>query len=124
MADGFKAGGFNAESSNPFAASTPYAPETVESMEIGWKGIYMDNRLQVNAAYFSNEHDDMQISYFTADAAAASEVINNAADVNGFELETVHYVDDDTKVILNWGCLLYTSPSPRDKRQSRMPSSA
>ena len=24
----------------------------------------------------------------------------------------------------NYGCLLYTSPSPRDKRQSRMPSSA
>ena len=24
----------------------------------------------------------------------------------------------------NWRCLLYTSPSPRDKRQSRMPSSA
>ena len=23
-----------------------------------------------------------------------------------------------------WTCLLYTSPSPRDKRQSRMPSSA
>ena len=28
--------------------------------------------------------------------------------------------------VLTWfkGCLLYTSPSPRDKRQSRMPSSA
>ena len=25
---------------------------------------------------------------------------------------------------LAWACLLYTSPSPRDKRQSRMPSSA
>ena len=25
---------------------------------------------------------------------------------------------------LTWDCLLYTSPSPRDKRQSRMPSSA
>ena len=25
---------------------------------------------------------------------------------------------------LMWVCLLYTSPSPRDKRQSRMPSSA
>ena len=25
---------------------------------------------------------------------------------------------------LSDGCLLYTSPSPRDKRQSRMPSSA
>ena len=28
------------------------------------------------------------------------------------------------KVRLSEGCLLYTSPSPRDKRQSRMPSSA
>ena len=29
-------------------------------------------------------------------------------------------------VVLGWykSCLLYTSPSPRDKRQSRMPSSA
>ena len=25
---------------------------------------------------------------------------------------------------VRWDCLLYTSPSPRDKRQSRMPSSA
>ena len=25
---------------------------------------------------------------------------------------------------MNWGCLLYTSPSPRDQRGSRMPSSA
>jgi iron complex outermembrane receptor protein len=105
LADGFKAGGFNAESSNPFAASTPYAPETVESMEIGWKGVYMDNRLLINAAYFANEHDDMQVSYFTADAAAASEVINSGADVNGFELETVHYINDDLKVMLNWGYL-------------------
>ena len=29
-----------------------------------------------------------------------------------------------TKDIINAPCLLYTSPSPRDKRQSRMPSSA
>ena len=34
----------------------------------------------------------------------------------------------DTELILevekDYTCLLYTSPSPRDKRQSRMPSSA
>ena len=30
------------------------------------------------------------------------------------------YIDD----AIAKGCLLYTSPSPRDKRQSRMPSSA
>ena len=26
--------------------------------------------------------------------------------------------------VLLWGCLLYTSPSPRDRQKSRMPSSA
>ena len=36
---------------------------------------------------------------------------------------------DVRSAVLKWvvgayGCLLYTSPSPRDKRQSRMPSSA
>ena len=30
----------------------------------------------------------------------------------------------DEAVLEYLGCLLYTSPSPRDKRQSRMPSSA
>ena len=28
------------------------------------------------------------------------------------------------KSLSNWACLLYTSPSPRDQRGSRMPSSA
>ena len=31
---------------------------------------------------------------------------------------------DQEKVLRAKACLLYTSPSPRDKRQSRMPSSA
>ena len=34
--------------------------------------------------------------------------------------EVTEWVDDPS----NNDCLLYTSPSPRDKRQSRMPSSA
>ena len=32
------------------------------------------------------------------------------------------YIETDKEDIID--CLLYTSPSPRDKRQSRMPSSA
>ena len=44
------------------------------------------------------------------------------------------FAADSELVVFDWGgyedemffqdCLLYTSPSPRDKRQSRMPSSA
>ena len=32
--------------------------------------------------------------------------------------------DRDRRDSYGWSCLLYTSPRPRDKRQSRMPSSA
>ena len=41
------------------------------------------------------------------------------------------HIEEFDHIISNWDdfleskcCLLYTSPSPRDKRQSRMPSSA
>ena len=35
-----------------------------------------------------------------------------------------HEVDIGLKRLAAYGCLLYTSPSPRDSRSSRMPSSA
>ena len=105
VAEGFKAGGFNAESSNPFAASTPYAPETVESKELGLKGRYFNNRMMLNVAYFDNAHEDMQISYFNADAAAASEVINNSASISGLEIESMTMLNDSTVLTLNFSTL-------------------
>ena len=37
---------------------------------------------------------------------------------------TMHHFPYDTKCKLYKNCLLYTSPSPRDRQKSRMPSSA
>ena len=105
LADGFKAGGINAEAPTPFEALKPYAPETVESTEFGLKGIYFDNRMMLNVAYFDNEHEDMQISYFTADAAAASQVLNNSADISGLEIETTSIINDTTKLMVNLSTL-------------------
>ena len=57
--------------------------------------------------------------------------LENARDpINGFVIKT--RTDDTRKLVpqkvllkpVAGTCLLYTSPSPRDKRQSRMPSSA
>ena len=45
--------------------------------------------MMLNVAYFDNAHEDMQISYFNADAAAASEVINNSASISGLEIESM-----------------------------------
>ena len=38
--------------------------------------------------------------------------------------DTTKVVNFNFRRVLSIACLLYTSPSPRDKRQSRMPSSA
>ena len=40
----------------------------------------------------------------------------------GFKTKILEFKERGFKPVKN--CLLYTSPSPRDKRQSRMPSSA
>ena len=40
------------------------------------------------------------------------------------KISKIHKNEGDTVLSAELICLLYTSPSPRDKRQSRMPSSA
>ena len=76
------------------------------------------------------------------DRGHATRCVRNVTDVDDSILEKareigVHYLDlaaaetakfDDDMIALgmlpSWSCLLYTSPSPRDQRGSRMPSSA
>ena len=54
----------------------------------------------------------------TVDAVAARET------ENGLELLMIERGPDPAVWEGMWACLLYTSPSPRDQRGSRMPSSA
>ena len=57
--------------------------------------------------------------------AAREEVHNRRISCNGFVREDGHY-DIEAEITDNktYSCLLYTSPSPRDRQKSRMPSSA
>ena len=41
-----------------------------------------------------------------------------------FQLKVPEWTDSFTDAVVSIGCLLYTSPSPRDATLSRMPSSA
>ena len=54
------------------------------------------------------------------DLALSSCKLIEPKEVEALGEANVHVVED----LLNWFCLLYTSPSPRDQRGSRMPSSA
>ena len=99
-------------------------------------------------AYEHTDTDELQDSftYTITDAAGkvsnvatvsiAIDAVNNApvaegdnAIVANLGMVTIDVIDNDTDEETIDGstieiCLLYTSPSPRDKRQSRMPSSA
>ena len=65
------------------------------------------------------------IRVFAAFASVASVVILlHSIIVNPFTWFILRIITGFSMVSLYTVCLLYTSPSPRDKRQSRMPSSA
>ena len=55
--------------------------------------------------------------------SAKAELLARKAVFQDTYLEDVEYLQRK-EIVIDKGCLLYTSPSPRDKRQSRMPSSA
>ena len=59
----------------------------------------------------------------TAEATTIS-VNNFAIPINFMDADNVVFTPHNTITANNVSCLLYTSPSPRDVEESRMPSSA
>ena len=82
------------------------------------------------------DKDNLQISWLINGVENIDEVILTVRELTpdgllGEPLEFSDYSNQGQKIVewdgttnLSVTCLLYTSPSPRDKRQSRMPSSA
>ena len=93
-----------------------FAPETVDSYELGWKASLLDNRLNISLAAFLGQYDDVQIpgsvgldtngdgvndSFIGITSNAAS------ADVNGIEFEGnalvgEDFIGDGSRFSVNW----------------------
>lgn len=106
VAKGWKAGGFNGEAPFEEAFTTPYDAEEILSYELGLKSRWLDNRLQVNGAWFYNDSTDMQMSIFVAGSAAAS-IVQNAgeATIRGFEVELVALPMPNLELSASYGYL-------------------
>ena len=81
--------------------------------------------------YRDTDVDDLKATFFPGSAVKAEDLNNNFRQTNYSVQEIKENTwDTDTETIKSnetWqsnDCLLYTSPSPRDQRGSRMPSSA
>ena len=72
-------------------------------------------RLYQNKGLISPPERRGRVGYYNTGHQVRLQVIAHLQE-RGFSLAAIKEVIDS--------CLLYTSPSPRDKRQSRMPSSA
>ena len=78
--------------------------------------------------YISDENTGIEMLYKGVELSKAE--FGNSADIIKFQrfaseldVNLLKILGDEDYDRINT-CLLYTSPSPRDKRQSRMPSSA
>ncbi|MCK0129180.1 TonB-dependent receptor [Erythrobacter sp. F6033] len=93
-----------------------FAPETVDSYELGWKASLLDNRLNISLAAFLGQYDNVQIPGSigfdsTGDGVNDSfiGITSNAAsaDVNGFEFEGSalvgrDFAGDGSRFNVNW----------------------
>ena len=104
-------------------------------LEVAYLLIHGDLPSQSENAYFTNiitrhtmVHDQVESFFhgFRRDAHPMAMLCGTVGAMSGFYHDDAHVTEDQARNIAMHRliCLLYTSPSPRDKRQSRMPSSA
>lgn len=106
ISQGWKAGGFNGEAPSADAFHDSFDPEEVQAYEAGIKGRFLDNRLEINAAAFINDVEDMQFSVFLDTSGAASNVDNaGAATIKGLELEIAAQLTEGLQISGSYGYL-------------------
>lgn len=96
---GFKSGGFDMRGD---ATATPatedgYAPETVDSFELGLKGVFLDGRLQFTGAVFHADYQDQQVTSAQPNASGVGLVsfVDNAGS------STIQGVEAEGQFVLN-----------------------
>ncbi|MEE2692447.1 MAG: TonB-dependent receptor [Pseudomonadota bacterium] len=104
---GFKSGGFDmrGDASATPATQEGYEPETVNSYEIGLKGLFFDRRLQLAGAVFRASYDGQQVTtqqVIPTGTGVVSFVDNvGSSTITGFELEGMARLTD--ALSLNFG---------------------
>lgn len=104
---GFKSGGFNGRLAD--GQLDPFDEETLNSLELGVKSQWFDDRVRFNAAIFYNEYDDLQVSSFetNADATAILPIFSNAGEavIQGVEIELTWLLTEALTINANLGYL-------------------
>jgi iron complex outermembrane receptor protein len=106
---GFKSGGYNVRAGS-IESLGPYDPEYVDSMEVGLKSDWFEDRLRANASLFWNIYDDKQeeiLSYYPESPVGQQTFVENAAKARtrGVELELIAVLLPDLTLRQSFGYL-------------------
>lgn len=102
FSQGFKSGGYVLR----YVAAVPevlsFQPETLDSHEVGVKWQSVDDRFRINAALFSSDYQDIQVTFF--DTLGGPLTANaGTADISGFEFEATVFLGDSFKLDVGYG---------------------
>ncbi len=114
--ESYKSGGFNVRDPNVSGATADpiygigftdgFAPEYVESVEVGFKSEWFERRLRFNAAVFDADYKDMQINFLIPGSISDTKVINaGKARMRGFEVDITALIGSDLLLSADYGYL-------------------
>ena len=105
--EGYKNGGFGARYPAGLPDPIPsYDPEYVDSYELGMKANFFDGRMRLNAAAFTMDYEDMQVTATDPETSANVSKANlGEATVRGIEAEMTALLGEYFTVGVNLGLL-------------------
>ncbi len=114
--EAYKSGGFNVRDPNVSGATADpkygigftdgFAPEHVQSYEVGFKSEWLERRLRLNAAAFRSDYRDMQINFLIPGSIGDTKTINaGKALMRGVELDATARVHSDLTLSLDYAYL-------------------
>ncbi len=102
FSQGFKSGGFVLRYVAAVPEALAFDPETLDTHEIGVKWQSLDDRFRINAALFTSDYKDVQVTFF--DTLGGPLTANaGTAEINGFELEATAFLADNFKLDIGYG---------------------
>lgn len=101
---GFKGAGVSPDCFSPAACFLPVEEEEVKTIELGVRSRLLDNTLQLNATYFNNQYDNLQIAA-SVPGLGFTRFNVDETQIQGLEFDMVFQPVENFEIIANLGIL-------------------
>ena len=101
---GFKSGGWSPDCFSPTACFLPVEEETLDSLEFGIRAELLENRLRLNATYFFNSYEGLQIGA-TVPGLGFTRFNTKETEIDGLEVELLFNITEQLAINATFGTL-------------------